>query len=83
MNILSKCQLPSSYALEKTVFKDISTKDHLIYKSVTEMFVEQPGYTGSVKYTLEQEICVILDKYSILILITNFSSRKTTKGIFG
>ena len=53
VNILSKFQLPSSYGLWFMIFWRFGGKGWLtdsINQSITKVFVEQPDYSGSVKY---------------------------------
>ena len=46
VNIISKCQFPSSYGFGMKAFDDFKEKDHRlnewIYDRVTKVFVEQP-----------------------------------------
>ena len=53
------CQYFRSLALtvwELWSFEDLEEKDDLLYQSMTKVFVEQPCYTGSDKYRINQSI---------------------------
>ena len=53
------CQYFRSLALtvwELWSFEDLEEKDDLLYQSMTKVFVEQPCYTGSGKYRINQSV---------------------------
>ena len=53
------CQYFRSLALmvwELWSFEDLKEKDDLLYQSMTKVFVEEPCYTGSGKYRINQSV---------------------------